>query len=257
MNDSTFQAALDALLERGTPRVWSLIVTVFGDLAQGEGDAISGPALAGILTPLGIKPEAMRVALHRLRHDGWLDATKQGRTSLHSLTDYGRRESIKAGRLIYRTAAPSGPDWHIRCSQKPAASPAPETGALALAPGVWLCNAPAPAPDADMLVFSGTPGTIPHWVTAAVLPKNLTSEFKDLLAALTCLRDEMQSASPPRPLQAACLRVLIVHRWRRLILKTPDLPDAMYAKDWAGLMCRDAVHAALSALPQPDLSELA
>ncbi len=34
------------------------------------------------------------------------------------------------------------------------------------------------------------------------------------------------------PLQTATLRVSIVHRWRRLILKAPTLPDHVFPDGW-------------------------
>ena len=68
MTSGDFQKTIDALGGDDMPRVWSLIVTVFGDLAQRNGDEIAGPVLGEILAPVGVRPEAMRVALHRLRN---------------------------------------------------------------------------------------------------------------------------------------------------------------------------------------------
>ena len=93
--------AASALTALGSQRVWSLLVTVFGDLAQNEGDVIDGPVLSLLMADIGIKPEATRVALHRLRNDEWIVSTKQGRTSQHSLTARGRRESAAANPRIY------------------------------------------------------------------------------------------------------------------------------------------------------------
>ena len=91
-------AALRAL---GGQRVWSLMISLFGDLAQGAGDRIDGPVLSAIMARQHIKPEAVRVALHRLRKDGWVTSEKSGRIRQHSLTDKGRRESAIASPRIY------------------------------------------------------------------------------------------------------------------------------------------------------------
>ncbi|WP_259940018.1 hypothetical protein [Sulfitobacter sp. M368] len=69
------------------------MISLFGDLAQGAGDRIDGPVLSAIMARQHIKPEAVRVALHRLRNDGWVTSEKSGRIRQHSLTDKGRRES--------------------------------------------------------------------------------------------------------------------------------------------------------------------
>ena len=48
----------------GGGRVWSLMISLFGDLAQEDGTAISGPVLSAMMSLLLVKPEAARVALH-------------------------------------------------------------------------------------------------------------------------------------------------------------------------------------------------
>ena len=64
-----FEASIAQLTDLQNLRVWSIIVSLFGDLAQKTGDQISGTTLTQIITPMGIKPEAIRVALHRLRKE--------------------------------------------------------------------------------------------------------------------------------------------------------------------------------------------
>jgi phenylacetic acid degradation operon negative regulatory protein len=93
--------AVEALATLKNQRVWSLLVTVFGDLAQNDGDVIEGPVLSVLMSDIGIKAEATRVALHRLRNDGWINSVKSGRNSLHSLTASGRQESSAASPRIY------------------------------------------------------------------------------------------------------------------------------------------------------------
>jgi len=62
-----FNRCIEILAAGDRNRVWSLVVTIFGDLAQGTGDTLSMQTLARITEPLGVKPEALRVALHRLK----------------------------------------------------------------------------------------------------------------------------------------------------------------------------------------------
>ncbi len=71
---------LDILTALPTPRVWSMMVTIFGDLAQAPRDRIDGPLLTRLTDGMGIKPEAVRVALHRLRNEDWITSVKSGRT---------------------------------------------------------------------------------------------------------------------------------------------------------------------------------
>ena len=75
MDSTAFEAVVSDLRGDIPPRVWSLLVTVFGDLAQ-DGSALPGTVLGEIMSRVGIKPEAMRVALHRLRKDGWIESER-------------------------------------------------------------------------------------------------------------------------------------------------------------------------------------
>ncbi|MDG1415933.1 MAG: PaaX family transcriptional regulator C-terminal domain-containing protein, partial [Alphaproteobacteria bacterium] len=53
------------------------------------------------------------------------------------------------------------------------------------------------------------------------------------------------------------LRVLIVHSWRRVILKAPALPPFLFPPTWRGAACADKVSALLRALPPTALGDLA
>ena len=99
MPTDAYAQALRSLGDLGPMRVWSLLVTVFGDLAPDR--PLNGPTLSAIMGEIGIKPEASRVALHRLRSDGWIASAKKGRTSLHALTAKGQSDSDAARQRIY------------------------------------------------------------------------------------------------------------------------------------------------------------
>ncbi|MEP5760757.1 MAG: PaaX family transcriptional regulator C-terminal domain-containing protein [Litoreibacter sp.] len=57
-------------------------------------------------------------------------------------------------------------------------------------------------------------------------------------------------------LEIAALRILIVHGWRRIVLRTPALPDFVFPDHWAGPACRDHVARLLTQLPAQDLAGL-
>ena len=70
-----------ALNGRGGLKVWSLIVTLMGDRLRLNAGAIQNRDLTAILGLLGITPQAIRVAVHRLRRDAWIVTEKSGRMS--------------------------------------------------------------------------------------------------------------------------------------------------------------------------------
>lgn len=52
-----FATALSALAEPQGQRVWSIIISFLGDMAQDEGAGISSAALTRVITPLGSSPK--------------------------------------------------------------------------------------------------------------------------------------------------------------------------------------------------------
>jgi len=56
--------------------------------------------------------------------------------------------------------------------------------------------------------------------------------------------------------ETALLRSMIVHYWRRLVLRSPYLPPSLIGADWPGHQCRDFVVEMLDALPRPSLEQL-
>ena len=56
------------------------------------------------------------------------------------------------------------------------------------------------------------------------------------------------AATPPDPLEAAAIRTLVVHQWRRLLLRHEDWPVEVLPEGWQGEVCRGLVHDTLRAL---------
>jgi phenylacetic acid degradation operon negative regulatory protein len=264
MKEDLFQSAIQTLGTDDAPRVWSLIVTVFGDLAQKQGDLISGPMLASILTPLGVRPEAMRVALHRLRNESWIETTKRGREAFHSLSATGLEQSVIASGRIYANEHSATPNWHVLCyppalsnDEQSRAARLVGDGYIALSSGVYLANGPAQNVAKDALILEGSLGDIPTWLSASLVSNGLSSALKDLSVALELLSLDKNHAQSFTPFQIATLRTLIVHRWRKLALKLPDVPDALFGPSFEGTACRAQVLRTLNALGRPALSVLA
>ncbi len=255
-------AAISALAQDAELRTWSLIVTIFGDLARAPGAEIPGLVLSAITGRIGVKPEAMRVALHRLRKDDWLTSRREGRVSHYLLTEAGRAESETATGRIYATRPATPERWHLlvagpmdqaqRLEQDGALA---ARGYIAVAPGTWLGPGPAPAEVGAMLAFEGHPAAVPGWLRAELMPPALETayaRFADSLeAAIAAL-----GAAAVSPLDRAVLRVLIVHGWRRLVLRHPDLPEAFFPESWTGPRTRRLVHGLLDRLGKPSVAEV-
>ncbi|QFT58169.1 Transcriptional repressor PaaX [Sulfitobacter sp. THAF37] len=241
----------------GGGRVWSLMISLFGDLAQEEGTAIDGPVLSAMMTLLEVRPEAARVALHRLRNDGWITSEKVGRISHHSLTEKGRAESAAATPRIY--AAPPGPSegWQLvvlKAADHHSPTAMAAYGFAALAPRLYVGPANTPPPPDTMTATGEIP---PAWLREQLRDESVDNAYSELAQSLESLEEALPSSDTISPLQTAVLRGLIVHNWRRLILKFPVLPPELSDPDGPARRSHLRVAALLDRLPRPAVGDLA
>lgn len=244
-------AALRAL---GGQRVWSLMISLFGDLAREEGDSIEGPLLSAIMQGLEVKPEATRVALHRLRKEGWLTSTKSGRISSHAMTAEGRAQSAAASPRIYAEPNGLGDDWQLVMLSEPEPEKmVTDAGYAMIAPRVFVGPIGARLPQ-DALVLSGA--SVPAWLIKQAEPAELTESYAALLTTLDDLQASLGPNARLTPVDIAILRCLIVHNWRRLVLKHPMLPRPLIDPDGPGHQCHLIVWDLLGRFPRPALADL-
>lgn len=240
----------------GDLRLWSLVITIFGDSVHPRGGMIAARVLGEITGRIGIRPGALRVAMHRLAQDGWITRQRRGRLSHCRLTAAGRAEFGPAATRIYAPApALTGP-WRLAAlpalppDEREAASRGMMlAGFLGLGNGLWLGPAQAGAPPACALLVEGSIAPLPDWAQAALATPALVADYARLADALATLGTALAAHAPPAPLDALVLRTLCVHRWRRLLLRHPDLPAEFFPAGWQGEVCRGHVlrlHARLS-----------
>ncbi len=207
---------IDALHAEGRLRVWSLVITAFGDSVQHRGGRISTMRLGLLLGRIGIEPGALRTALSRLGRDGWVSSERQGRASLYRLTDKGAAEYRDASPRIY--AAPvqgRTTEWALSLDDDPKAL---KIGGLSLRP------AAAPHPETGFRM-TGQLEQIAPAVRNSLLPP-------DHLAALRALLRDLDSLPPNlSPLDAAAARTLLIHRWRRIVLRFAEVPPDLLPDD--------------------------
>lgn len=253
-----FDSAVQQLTDPQNQRVWSVIVSLFGDLAQDKGAQISGSALTRIITPMGIKPEAIRVAVHRLRKDGWIESVRAGRASVHFLTEYGRSQSAAVTPRIYERRAEAPGDWHLLIAGDGAGQATLDEVLLlphyvAVNRTTALGHGPVPSSLDTLMAAEISRIAVPDWLKTRLFPDQLREACADL-------QQDLQQIPPPpyclTPAETGTLRTLIVHRWRRVVLRHPALPPGFHPGDWAGETCRALVFGLLDQLPRPELSTL-
>ncbi|MDD9719673.1 PaaX family transcriptional regulator C-terminal domain-containing protein [Sulfitobacter sp. PR48] len=252
-NFITLTAPLRAV---GGGRVWSLMISLFGDLAQEQGTAIDGPVLSAMMTLLEVKPEAARVALHRLRNDGWVNSDKVGRISRHSLSEKGRAESAAATPRIYSTPDDGSGGWQLvllETAEDQTVARMGQLGFTPLAPRLFVGPADAVSPP-GALSLPGT--TAPDWLRAQLHTEPLVTAYANLAQTLKKLAADLPESDTMTPLQIAVLRGLIVHNWRRLVLKNPPLPLILTDPDGPARQSHLMVADLLARFPRPSLRDL-
>ena len=252
--ETVFKNIVKQLTDDQTPRVWSLLVTVFGELAQEDGSGISGALLSKLTTLMGIKPEAMRVALHRLRKDGWIKSARNGRSSIYSLTDWGRAQSAEVTPKIYNTQPVTHPAWLVVFD--PSQPVKDHVG-----PGAWIGSHHliTTTPDINGQVFAApialdTP--LPDWMTGKICDPKIIKFGERFHRRLSSLRYTSENIDGLDCFEISAIRILIVDSWRRIVLKMPDLPDHVFPAGWLGLQCRERVATLLCMFEKQDVTDM-
>ncbi len=256
---------IDTIRQLGSLRVWSVIITFFGDTVMPRGGVVSASVLATVCSCLGIKQEALRVALYRLAKDGWIDRQKEGRNSFYALSESGLENFLPASRRIYADGPELRGPWRLailpvaeREDRAAHDRKLRSAGFIPLSNSLFLGAAQSgPAPD-QSAVMEGTFREFPDWIRATLAPEPLQREYAALRHALAPAADVISTFGPLKPEVAVALRTLIIHQWRRLLLRHPDLPPEMLPTGWQGETCRGLVltlHQRISLNASPWLDE--
>ena len=269
--DATADAAVARWIQRtlhaDPPRAKSLIVTVWGDALAPHGGGAWLAGLIRLMAPFGINERLVRTSVFRLTQDGWLHSATHGRMSRYRLTEEGRRRFDDAHLRIYaRPADAWNGGWELVVAD--AVPPAMRAGLRkelnwsgfgALGPTVFLRPAqsgragPAvlDAPGVAERVIVGAAGNMPgrRPLTAAVATAwdltLLAADYRRFLQRFGAVIDRFRATRDGAhdPQQCFVVRTLLIHAYRRVLLRDPLLPAALVPLDWPGAaayaLCRD------------------
>ncbi len=228
--------ALLARLER-VPRTASLIVTVWGDAVAPRGGSLWLGTLQAILDRFGVNPGQLRTAMSRLTEEGWLARNRVGRLSYYRLGPRGEAAFGAASRRIY-DGAPAAWDGRFRLALT--ADPdlreaLAAQGFAALAPGVLAGLAGEPPSAAPVLLAEPRSMEEARQIAARAWPLDGVAEgYARFLEGFAPL-----AGADPAPEDALPLRLLVVHEWRRVVLRDPRLPPDLLPAAWPGTPARD------------------
>jgi len=246
-SDDVELSLIEHLVNYGELKVWSVVVTILGDLAPRAGMYIPGPALAALTERIGIKPQALRVALHRLRKEGWVEGTKSGRISHYALSEMGRSETEKVESDIYGDAAPMKKKAYMLVIPPRSLEKMPK-GTIKLSRDIYLSDHIPPSVD-GLLTAAPENHQWPDWVLDAVLPAELAKQHEALTRLLSA---DPKEAENLEPFDRIALRILILHNWRRLVLRRSPLAPLFWDSEWIGVQCQHQVKLWLNILSRDE-----
>jgi phenylacetic acid degradation operon negative regulatory protein len=255
-------AAIDDVVAafRAQPRIraGSLIITVYGDAIAPRGGTVWLGSLIGLLSPFGLNQRLIRTSVFRLVRDGWLEAEQIGRRSYYSLTESGRRQFENAYRRIYTGPVAS---WDGRwCFVLAGGLDGPRRESLrrelrwqgfgTIATTVFA----HPAPDRavlravlsdlgasdDVLVMQAGTGAMPNapaerrLVQASWDLRELSQQYHEFLERFRPVYAAVKSARRIDPEQGLLARTLLLHEYRRIMLRDPKLPAELLPAHWPG-----------------------
>ncbi|MFT5116606.1 MAG: phenylacetic acid degradation operon negative regulatory protein [Kiritimatiellia bacterium] len=236
----------------------SLIITVFGDAISQHGGSVWLGSLINALEPFGLNQRLVRTSVHRLIQENWLVSTQIGRRSYYSFTDFGLRHYQKTAKRIYAAETPQWDgQWMLVIPVDVSDEERDELrkelrwlGYGAIASGVLA------RPGANRQSLDETLQEL-NVDSKVVVMKAKTEELKvkSVLQNLSqsCWNlDELESrykafvqrfkpvltaiskAKVVEPEQCFQLRTLLLHEYRRILLKDTELPDELLPTSWAG-----------------------
>jgi len=253
------QQLVDDLPGRLRPRAKSLLLTIWGDAVAPHGGTVWLGSLIRLAAPLGLNERLVRTGVHRLVRDGWLTTTQRGRRSYYSLTEFGRRGvQDSAHRRIYAAArAPWNGAWQmVLTGLGEIDAPTRERlkrelrwlGYGAVTPGVFA----HPSADLEALgrllarlgvadqvqVMNATAAGTHDLLRASWDLEGLAAAYRRFLDHFRPVWQALEAAPSLDPAPCFLARILLIHEFRRVILRDPELPEELLPADWAGAAAR-------------------
>src|SRR5436305_7127915 len=235
-------------LKREPSRTGSIAITVFGDAIVPRGGSVWLGTLLEFFKMLDIDSGVVRTAMSRLAADGWLERNKVGRKSFYRLVKKGRQTFDAATIHIYD---PQPSDWTGRfellligsSEDRDASREAlKNAGFGSPLPGVWVAPSGVPIPEeaaaAIRLEVSAEDDSGRRLLSESWPLERTADAYLKFMKTFEPLRGSIDRRERLSDTDAFTARILLIHHYRRVVLRDPLLPAALLPKDWPGKAAR-------------------
>jgi len=247
-------------LKREPSRTGSIAITMFGDAIVPRGGAVWLGTLLEFFQTLDIDASVVRTAMSRLTADGWFERNKVGRNSFYRLKTKGRQTFETATRHIYD---PPPSNWTGRFEllligngeDRDASREAlKNAGFGSPLPGVWVAPSGVPVPEeaarAIRLEVSAEDDSGRRLLRESWPLDRTADAYLKFMKTFEPLRAWSGRRVALTEADAFTARILLIHYYRRVVLRDPLLPTALLPKDWPGgaarALCGDIYRALLA-----------
>lgn len=254
---------LGEITRRGSLSGTSLIMTVFGDSISQHGGSIWLGSLISALAPLGVNERLVRTSASRLVRDGWLAVRKIARRSYYSFSDSGNSQFERAASRVYLAERPVWDEkWTLLMLVSVPTDKKEELrkklhwqGFGQLTPDLFAHHTFDNKPLNEILVEMGLTNDVAVLFaetrdiasrralrTLAQSKWNigdLEEEYKRFLVVFRPVLDALNKFDSISRQVCFLLRTLLIHEYRRILLKDPDLPEELLPKGWPGINARN------------------
>jgi len=235
-------------LKREPSRTGSIVITVFGDAIVPRGGSVWLGTLLEFFATLDIEAGVVRTAMSRLASDGWLERNKVGRNSFYRLVRKGRLTFDIATTHIY-DLPPS--DWTGRFEllligsgedREASREALKNAGFGSPLPGVWVAPSGAPIPEeaasALRLEVSAEDDSGRRLLRESWPLDRTADAYQKFMKTFEPLRGWLGRRERLSDADAFTARILLIHYYRRVVLRDPLLPTALLPADWPGRAAR-------------------
>ncbi len=256
-------AVVETLLNRfhaRTPiRAGSLIVTLFGDAILPRGGRLALASLSEIMRAFRVSDTLVRTAMSRLVADGLFERKKIGRNTFYALSPAAEEEFAAAAAKIYGRPRE---EWDGRFDLVLLEGAAAERAEARLRYQARRYG--ALTPDLMIGIAQGAEAAGLHLRAEAARPKTaralaerawplaeLAARYAHFNEMFAPIEAQLREHAPPDDLACLVIRVLLIHEYRRIILRDPLLPAPLLPSNWAGGQAHGLCAAIYAAVADP------
>lgn len=230
------------LLEGVSIRAASLIVTIYGDIVVPRGGVLWIGTLIEVCAQFGISETLVRTAVSRLMASGRLIGEREGRRSYYRLAETAEEEFVIAAKLLFQPV-PDPDGWIIYHASQLEEETIRQQHLGRIGENVHIRPNHPHLPLTTAITFHC--GLIQGQTEMAKLAPKLwpldvyAEEYRDLVVRFGPVLDHLLTHPHAPEVDCVFVRLLLVHRYRHVLLADPLLPTDTLPQDWPGRQARE------------------